>query len=151
VPKSQASKESGSAIGGTAPDYVLVFDGGSLGNPGRGYGSYAITRVKDGRQRLERLELGDHYTSNEAEYDTLIAALRDLIGRIEAARRDPAEFSLEVRGDSALVLRQLQGNWKVKEPRMQERVARCLPLLRRFRSAELKQQPRDESVRVLGH
>jgi len=151
VPKSQASQGSGSRIRGAAPDYVLIFDGGSQGNPGRGYGSYAITRVADGRQRLERLELGDHYTNNEAEYDTLIAALRDLIGRIEAGRRDPSEFSLEVRGDSTLVIRQLQGVWKVKEPRMQERVARCLPLLQRFRSVELKQQPREESVRVLGH
>jgi ribonuclease HI len=133
------------------PDYLLVFDGGSRGNPGPGYGSYAITRMKDGKQRLERLELGDHYTSNEAEYDTLIAALRDLIGRIEAGRRDPAEFSLEIRGDSTLVIRQLLGNWKVKEPRMQERVNRCLPLLQRFRSVELKQQRREESVRVLGH
>jgi ribonuclease HI len=151
VPKPQASKGPGPKIGGAAPDYVLVFDGGSQGNPGRGYGSYVIIRVQDGRQRLERLELGDHYTNNEAEYDTLIAALRDLIGRIEAARRDPAEFSLQVRGDSALVVRQLQGQWKVKEPRMQERVARCLPLLQRFGSVELKLQPREESVRVLGH
>ena len=29
------------------PDYVLVFDGGSLGNPGPGYCSYALTSVGD--------------------------------------------------------------------------------------------------------
>ncbi len=132
-------------------DYILIFDGGSKGNPGRGYGSYAITRVKDGARRLERLEFGDDYTNNEAEYDTLIAALRDLIGRIEAARRDPSEFTLEVRGDSTLVINQLQGKWKIKEPRMRERVDRGLALLRRFGAVQLKQQPREESVRVLGH
>lgn len=134
-----------------SPDYVVVFDGGSKGNPGWGYGSYAIRRVKDGAQRIERLDLGDGYTNNEAEYDSLITALRDLIGRIEAARRDPAEFSLEVRGDSLLVINQLLGRWKVKELRMQERVDRCRPLLRRFAAVELKQQPREASVRVLGH
>jgi ribonuclease HI len=136
---------------GTLPDYVLVFDGGSLGNPGQGYGSFAVTRTKDGKQRLRRLEFGSHCTSNEAEYDTLIAALQDLIERIESAKRDPSEFSLDIRGDSMLVIRQLQGRWKVNEPRMQERVARCIPLLRRFRSVELKQQPREETVRLLGH
>jgi len=151
MPKPHTAKSSSSKGPSVAPDYVLVFDGGSQGNPGRGYGSYAITRVKDGKQRLERLELGDRTTNNEAEYDTLIAGLRDLIGRIEAGHRDPGEFSLEVRGDSTLVIRQLLGQWKVREPRMQERVERCLPLLTRFRSVELKQQRREESVRVLGH
>ncbi len=29
-----------------SPDYVLTFDGGSLGNPGQGYGSYAIAACK---------------------------------------------------------------------------------------------------------
>ena len=133
------------------PDYVLVFDGGSKGNPGPGYGSYAITRTKDGAQRLERLEFGDDCTNNEAEYDTLIAALRDLIGRIEEAGRHPREYAVEVRGDSALVIYQLQGRWKVKEPRMQDRWDECSRLLQRLGAVELKTQPREESVRILGH
>jgi ribonuclease HI len=133
------------------PDYILIFDGGSQGNPGWGYGSYALRRVQDGAQRIERLTLGDGYTSNEAEYDTLIAGLQDLIGRIERAGRQPEEFSLEVRGDSTLVINQLQGRWKAREPRMAERRDRCLPLLRRFAVVTLKAQPRQESVRVLGH
>jgi len=137
--------------GSSSPDYILTFDGGSRGNPGFGYGSYAITRVQDGAQRLERLELGDDYTSNEAEYDTLIAALQDLIQRIEEAGREPQEFLLEVRGDSALVINQLQGHWKAKEPRMRVRRDRCWRLLQRFGAVALKAQPREESVRVLGH
>jgi ribonuclease HI len=135
----------------TSPDYVLIFDGGSKGNPGPGYGSYVIRRVQDGAERLERLELGDNYTSNEAEYDTLIAALQDLLSTIEAGGREPGEFSLEVRGDSALVINQLDGRWKAKEPRMEQRRDACLQLLRRFGSVQLKAQPREESVRVLGH
>lgn len=134
-----------------APDYILVFDGGSKGNPGWGYGSYAITRVKDNARRLERLDFADNYTSNEAEYDTLITALQDLLQRIDKASRQPQEFALEVRGDSSLVIKQVQGTWKAKEPRMKERRDRCLRLLRRFGQIELKTQPREESVRILGH
>jgi ribonuclease HI len=134
-----------------SPDYVLTFDGGSRGNPGWGYGSYAIIRVQDGAQRLSRLHLGNGYTNNEAEYDSLIAALEDLIERIEQAGRQPEEFAVEVRGDSALVINQVQGKWKTKEPRMKQRRDQCLDLLRRFAAVELKTQPREESVRILGH
>ena len=134
-----------------APDYVLIFDGGSRGNPGWGYGSYAIQRVQDNAQRLERLELGNGYTSNEAEYDTLLAALQDLIGRIEGAGRQPSDVALEVRGDSGLVINQLTGKWQAREPRMKERRGRCLRLLRRFGGVDFRLQPRAESVRVLGH
>ncbi len=132
-------------------DYLLVFDGGSRGNPGWGYGSYVIVRVPDGRRQLKRLELGDGYTNNEAEYDTLIAALHDLIQRIEKAGRRPDEFTVEIRGDSALVISQLQGKWKAKELRMRERRDRCLHLLQRFGGVELKTQPREASVQILGH
>jgi len=134
-----------------APDYIIVFDGGSKGNPGLGYGSYTINRVQDGARRLERLHFGDGYTSNEAEYDTLIAALQDLIRRIEAGGREPREFALEVRGDSALVINQLRGAWKAKEPRMRERRDQCFRLLRRFGAVGLKTHPREQSVRILGH
>jgi ribonuclease HI len=144
----QRPKGVGSA---TSPHYVLIFDGGSKGNPGPGYGSYVIRRVQDGAERLERLELGDNYTSKEAEYDTLLAALQDLMNTIQAGGREPGEFSLEVRGDSALVINQLEGRWKAKEPRMKQRRDACLQLLRRFGSVRLKAQPREESVRVLGH
>lgn len=133
------------------PDYILVFDGGSRGNPGQGYGSYAITRVRDGAQRLERLEFGDEYTNNEAEYDSLIEALQDLVQRIEQGDRQPEEFVLEVRGDSALVMNQLRGTWKAKEPRMRVRRNRCRGLLGRFGETVLTLQPREESVRILGH
>lgn len=133
------------------PDYLLIFDGGSKGNPGPGYGSYAITRVQDGARRLERLDLGEGYTNNEAEYDVLIAALENLIARIEDAGRAPDEFSLEVRGDSALVINQVQGRWKAKEPRMRQRRDRCRRLLSHFGAVALKAHPREESVRVLGH
>ena len=135
----------------SSPDYVLVFDGGSRGNPGFGYGSYAITRTQDGAQRLERLTFGDGYTNNEAEYDSLIASLEDLLERIRDAGRQPQEFSLEIRGDSALVLNQLQGKWQAKDPRMKRRREKCLRLLRRFGQIAFKAQPREAIVRVLGH
>jgi ribonuclease HI len=131
-------------------DYVIVFDGGSLGNPGVGYGSYALL-TRDGHKAIQRLSLGEYVTNNEAEYDTLIAALRDLIGQIEASGRAPSAYTLEVRGDSALVLKQVGGEWKARDARMRARRDQVCALLNRFKSVRLTLQPRTQTLRMLGH
>jgi probable phosphoglycerate mutase len=132
-------------------DYVILFDGGSHGNPGPGYGSYRLTRVVDGREDTVRLDFGEEMTNNEAEYRTLIAALEGLIDRIQTAQRDPSEFTVEIRGDSALVLRQIEGRWKAKDDRMRALRNRARELLARFKGHRLVLQGREESVQALGH
>lgn len=132
------------------PDYVIIFDGGSEGNPGFGYGSYAVI-TRDGRQRIRRLDFEDGMTSNEAEYDTLIAALNEVAERVSTAGKRPADFSVEVRGDSNLVLRQVRGEWKARDERMRQRRDIVRSLLARFGGYRLVEQPREETVKVLGH
>jgi ribonuclease HI len=131
--------------------YTIVFDGGSRGNPGQGYGSYALRRNEDGRLRKRRLRLGDKVTSNQAEYQALIAALEDLIDTIQKARRSPKDFSVEIRGDSRLVMHQLDGSWKTKSLNLMELRDRVEDLMTQMGSVELVWQPRNESVRILGH
>jgi ribonuclease HI len=133
------------------PDYLLVFDGGSIGNPGPGYGSYALIRTCDRDKRVVRLDFGREMTNNEAEYETLIAGLNDLIQRLTEANRCPSEFSLEVRGDSSLVVNQVNGVWKAKDERMRVRRNQVRELLARFATSRLKLQPRQESLKMLGH
>jgi ribonuclease HI len=131
-------------------DYLIVFDGGSEGNPGRGYGSYAVGR-KGRLESITRLDFPGEMTNNEAEYETLLAALRDLLGRIEKAQRSPADFKVEIHGDSKLILEQVRGGWKAREPRMQQRRDAVRALLARFGGYWLVQQPREKIVQVLGH
>jgi len=133
------------------PDYTLVFDGGSQGNPGPGYGSYVLVRGQDGRQDLTRLDFGRQMTNNEAEYETLIAGLQGLIERLESAGQVPGDTTVEIRGDSALVIRQVEGTWKTKDDRMRLLRNRARSLLARFKCHRLVLQPREVSVRVLGH
>ena len=132
-------------------DYTIIFDGGSLGNPGPGYGSYALRREQDGKQSLVRLDFGRQMTNNEAEYEALIAGLQGLIERIEMAEKAPGDFSVEARGDSSLVLNQVQGTWKAKDDRMRRLRNQARELLGQFKAHRLVQQRREESVRVLGH
>jgi ribonuclease HI len=132
-------------------DYTLIFDGGSQGNPGPGYGSYALIHARDGREGLVRLDFGRQLTNNEAEYETLIAGLRGLTERIEAAGQSPVESTLEVRGDSALVIHQVEGTWRTRDGRMRSLRNQARELLARFKGHRLVLQGREESVRVLGH
>ncbi len=129
---------------------VLHFDGGSRGNPGPGYGSYVLV---DGDRELarRRLDLGLRMTNNEAEYETLIAGLADTLHWLEGRCIEPSQVRLQVRGDSQLVLRQLAGTWKSREPRMAALRDRALALLRRFGCYDLRHVPRQESVELLGH
>jgi len=126
--------------------WQIVFDGGSLGNPGRGYGTYRLRQADEPWSAPVRLEYGNRVTNNEAEYMTLLAALEALAGAA-----DPAGVSLEVLGDSQLVLKQLAGEWKVRADNLRSLHARGRALLRRFGRVKLSWHPRAKSVTLLGH
>lgn len=129
----------------------IVFDGGSLGNPGRAYGSFRIAPPEPGSNPvIGRREFGLG-TNNEAEYWTLIAALQEALRLVESQKLVPEQLDLEVRGDSRLVLEQLRGSWRARDPRMRDLRDLAGAMLDRFRTARLVHQPRARSVRALGH
>jgi ribonuclease HI len=132
-------------------DYTIVFDGGSHGNPGPGYGSYAITRRRRKKPSLTRLDFGPRMTNNEAEYKALIAALGGLAAEIKARGESPADRTVEIRGDSTLVIRQVEGSWRAKDSRMRALRDQARRLVSRFGGHRFVIQPRSESVRILGH
>ena len=128
--------------------FSIVFDGGSLGNPGHGYGSYQI-EGPEGVLAHDKLDYeGDRVTNNQAEYLTLIRALerlRTYLGTNIASAR------VVVRGDSSLVVNQVCGRWKVKHPDLQPLHRRAVELLRGFATVDVGWHRRDKSVKVLGH
>jgi ribonuclease HI len=128
-------------------DFTLVFDGGSLGNPGLGYGSYEIVTA-NGSLAARQIEFGNDMTNNQAEFRALIAGLEDLLGRLGA---QSSARSLAVRGDSQLVIRGLSGAWRVKHPGLRPLYEEARHLLARFARVELIWQPRQESVKAFGH
>ncbi|HEY8477646.1 MAG TPA: ribonuclease HI family protein, partial [Chloroflexota bacterium] len=101
----------------TLQSWRILFDGGSLNNPGRGYGSYEI-RGPDLPPRVERLDFGDGVTNNEAEYRALLAGLEDLRRLLQRRGVAPGEVALTVQGDSQLVINQLAGRWRVRTPHL---------------------------------
>ena len=132
-------------------DFLAVVDGGSRGNgaANEGYGSYVLS-TRDGRKEIMRLDLGTA-TNNEAEYQTLIAALKDLSGRIQRAGKAPSGYSLLLHTDSQLMVGQLTQGWKVKAANLRPLVDEATSMMQAFGRCDLVKVPRDEIVRVLGH
>ena len=139
-------------VPGQAPEQpvVIIFDGGSKGNPGRGYGSYAL-RWPGQHEQIVKLQFGDNVTNNEAEYDTLIAALEAILARLNDLGAVAATAQVTVYGDSLLVINQVKGEWKCNEKQLQMRRDRAHELLSDFGRWELVHHDRSNSVKVLGH
>jgi len=128
----------------------IVFDGGSRGNPGEGYGSFALDWPGYPRE-IVQLNFGDNVTNNEAEYDTLIAALEAVRDRMKVQLIETGSVILSIWGDSLLVCNQVMGEWECKEPRLQVRLEKVRTLLSGFGESELNHHPREKSVEILGH
>ena len=129
---------------------TLVFDGGSRGNPGPSYGSYAL-RFDDGPPQVSHLDFEEDMTNNEAEYETLIRALEDLLGRLTDVGVDPRQQEVTVQGDSRLVINQVTGAWKARNQRMLQRRNRVRELLRSLGCVSFEEKGRDHIEGVLGH
>lgn len=79
-------------------------------------------------------------TNNEAEYDGLLLGLR----RAKAL----GATRVRIHGDSQLIIKQLQGQYKVKAPNLQARFQEAKSLLEGFPSRSLKWIPRDANQKA---
>jgi probable phosphoglycerate mutase len=118
---------------------TLYADGAARGNPGPA-GSGALLLDERG-QRLAELALPlGHATNNVAEYRALILGL-------EEARRRGVD-DIDVRMDSMLVVRQMQGLWKIKHPGIRPLALRAGALLAEFAKRTIEHIPREENWRA---
>jgi ribonuclease HI len=121
--------------------YVLRFDGGSRGNPGRAGAGMVLYDGMDGDEIWSGYHyLGDKYTNNEAEYRGLITGLRCALSL--GIRR------IVIQGDSQLILRQLDGRYRVKSPTLLSYYHEALSLVREFDSAETGHIERSRNSRA---
>ena len=117
---------------------VLIYtDGGARGNPGPAGAGVVII---DGEKKTEiKQYLGALQTNNWAEYEAVVIAL----GRaLEMLLRDR---DIEFRLDSKLVVEQLMGNWKIKEPNLKLQAAKVHSLLKNFGTVTFVYIPREQN------
>lgn len=102
---------------------VVYTDGGARGNPGPA-GIGVVIQNEAGETLHESSAYIGETTNNIAEYEALIRALEDLQMFGEKLK----DLHVEVRMDSELVVRQMQGIYKVKEPNLKERFGKVAAL-----------------------
>lgn len=129
---------------------ALIFDGGSRGNPGQGYGSFRLS-VDGTHLPINELDFGDNVTNNQAEYGTLIEGLKAAIAFARENGKPLATVGIDVLTDSKLVVEQVNGRWKVKNEGLKPLQKEARSLLQQFGKARLTWHPRAESVKILGH
>ena len=89
---------------------IVEFDGGSRGNPGPAAFGVVVRSADDGTALVTAGRFIGRATNNVAEW-------RGLIFGVEQAAKLGAT-RVEVRGDSQLVIRQMTGQYKVKQPHL---------------------------------
>jgi len=96
---------------------VLIHtDGGSRGNPGVS-GVGAVIEFEGRKEKLSSF-IGNDRTNNEAEYEALIFALKKTKQLLGKNRSKQAR--LLCLSDSELMVKQLNHQYKLKEPRIQK-------------------------------
>ena len=139
--ETEAAAKAGAASpskGALALAVDLYCDGACRGNPGPS-GAGALLKDSRGGAVLARLckALG-RGTNNEAEYAALLLGLR------EARNRNASR--VHVYADSELVIKQLNGVYRVKHPVMRERHQEAMRLLGQFQSWSASHVPRERNT-----
>lgn len=119
----------------SAPEHLVAHvDGGARGNPGpAGYG--VVIEDHQGKPIAEFSRYLGHRTNNFAEYSGLIAALNYTL-----EHQHPA---LRVLSDSELMVRQLNGVYKVRSPELRplyEEARRLARQLKWFRIEHVRRE-----------
>jgi ribonuclease H / adenosylcobalamin/alpha-ribazole phosphatase len=101
---------------------LMQFDGGSRGNPGvAGAGAVIYSLPSDLIDENKKelwygyFYLGDKITNNQAEYSGLIYGLKCLSKLRSSAC---ASLPITIQGDSELILKQMRGEYKVKNKQL---------------------------------
>jgi ribonuclease HI len=114
---------------------LLWIDGAARGNPGQAGAGVVLESGED-----NTLYLGEYLgkaTNNEAEYRALI------LGMEVAGSQGCGE--LEVRSDSELLVRQMRGEYRVKNARLQELYFQAVKGMAQFKKVVFTHIPREEN------
>jgi ribonuclease HI len=115
---------------------TLEFDGGSRGNPGPA-GIGAVVRAADGTPLVTVGRFIGRATNNIAEYKALITALQE-------AKKLGAK-KIIIRGDSELIIKQMRGEYRVKNPDLRELYDEAQHLLHQFNEAKIEHNLRHKN------
>ncbi|NLJ77703.1 MAG: ribonuclease HI family protein [Peptococcaceae bacterium] len=109
--------------------YKAYVDGACRPNPGRGAYGFIIYDPKGVEIKRENGSVGEKVTNNIAEYTAVIKAIRSAVAM--------GVGRLAVFSDSQLVVKQLNGDYRVHDPQLKKLHTKALSLLEWFEQVEL--------------
>ena len=122
---------------------VIFSDGGSRGNPGSGAGAAII--FDDGKKSLHSVaNFFGHCTNNQAEYRALLDGLKYIVQT--ELFEDLIEIELQIFLDSELMVKQLNGEYKVKNEGLKEFYDEIQQLLSQFGQVSVTHVTRGNNV-----
>jgi ribonuclease HI len=98
-------------------DLIAHIDGGARGNPGPA-AIGVVVHDEAGNLLFSEGKFIGHGTNNEAEYTALIYLLEKAATERRIVLSEAG--TLRIFSDSLLVVMQVRGEWKIKEPRLQD-------------------------------
>ena len=122
--------------------FTIHADGGARGNPGPS-GAGAVIRDERGEIVGTVSKFLGHQTNNFAEYEAVISAFEVLEKLVPEGKLKSTEVVVKM--DSMLVVRQMQGEWKVKHPNMKPQHARLRALEKEFGTVSFAHIYREEN------
>ncbi len=119
---------------------TVYVDGAARGNPGPAGAGVVILDRSDGEALYEGGVFIGRATNNAAEYRGLLAGLE------AAARLSAGE--VEILSDSELLVRQMTGEYRVRNPVLREFHSRAQELARGFSRCDFRHVRREENTRA---
>src|SRR5919198_5095293 len=116
---------------------VIHIDGASRGNPGDA--AYAVVIRPPGREPVEEFGALGKETNNVAEYTALIRALER--AKVLGLSR------LHIHSDSELLVKQMSGEYRVKNEDLKWLLDEAKGLMKEFQSVRLSHVPREQNRR----
>ncbi len=114
--------------------YLLQFDGLASPNPGEATAGAVLFAPNEARV-FEVAEYLGIKTNNYAEYSGILIGLR--------WAKEKGVKKIKIEGDSMLVIQQISGKWKVKEPSLKPLFQEVMKLLLDFEVEYIKHVYRD--------
>ena len=122
---------------------IIYTDGGSRGNPG--LSAIGVVFCNEKHQCFKKYSefLGDNITNNEAEYQAVIFALKKF--KALFGKKIAKTSEVEIKSDSELLIKQLKGEYKILEPKIQALFLNIWNLKIDFKQIKFSLIPREKN------
>lgn len=124
-------------------EIIIYIDGGSRGNPGPSALGAVFCNEKGGIIKTFSEYLGDDLTNNAAEYHACIFALKKF--KALYGKKLAKNTKIEIRSDSELLVKQMTGEYKILDEKIQALFLEVWNLRIDFKAVKFKQISREKN------